>query len=143
MLKRYNIQNCSTSVASIIKVDKFSKFQCPKKILERAQRKQIPYASVVGSLMYAQVCTRHDIIFFVGMLDRYQTDPGMNHWKAAKKCLRYLQGTKNYMLTFRKSDNLEVIGYSDFDFSGCVDNKKSTSGYIFMLAGGTNFMEEY
>jgi hypothetical protein len=40
------------------------------------------------------------------------------------------------MLTFRKSDNLEVIGYSDSDFSGCVDNKKSTSGYIFMLAGG-------
>jgi hypothetical protein len=50
--------------------------------------------------------------------------------------LRYLQETKNYMLTFRKLDNLEVIGYSDFDFSGCVDSKKSTSGYIFMFVGG-------
>jgi hypothetical protein len=78
--------------------------------------------------MYAQVCTRPDIAFVVGMFGRYQTDPGMDHWKAAKKVLRYLQGTKNYMLTFRKSDNLEVIGYSDSDFSGCVDSKKSTSG---------------
>jgi hypothetical protein len=98
--------------------------------------KQIPYASVVGSLMYAQVCTRPDITFVVGMLGRYQTNPGMDHWKAAKKVLRYLQGTKNYMLTFRKSDNLEVIGYSVSDFSGCVDSKKSTSYYIFMLAAG-------
>jgi hypothetical protein len=78
--------------------------------------------------MYAQVCTRPDIAFIVGMLGRYQTDSGMDHWKAAKKVLRYLQGTKNYILTFRKSDNFEVIGYSDSDFSGCVDSKKSTSG---------------
>jgi hypothetical protein len=129
------MQNYSPSVAPIIKGDKFSKFQCPKNDLKRVQMKQISYASVVGSLMYAQVCTRPDITFVVGMLGRYQTDPGMDHWKAAKKVLRYLQGTKNYMLTFRKSDNLEVVGYSDSDFSGYVDGKKSTSGYIFMLAG--------
>ncbi|BAT92222.1 hypothetical protein VIGAN_07090200, partial [Vigna angularis var. angularis] len=73
----------------------------------------IPYASVVGSLMYAQTCTRPDISFAVGMLGRYQSNPGMDHWKAAKKVLRYLQGTKEYMLTYRKSDHLEVIGYSD------------------------------
>jgi hypothetical protein len=133
MLKRYNMQNCSPSVAPIIKGDKFSKFQCPKNDLERAQMKQIPYASVVRSLIYTQVCTRPDISFIVGMLGRYQTDPRMDHW--AKKVLRYLQGTKNYILTFRKSDNLEVIGYSDSDFSDCVDSKKSTSCYIFMLAG--------
>jgi hypothetical protein len=52
--------------------------------------KQIPYASVVGSLMYTQVCTCPDITFVVGMLDWYQTDPGMDHWKNAKKVLRYL-----------------------------------------------------
>jgi hypothetical protein len=130
------MHNCSSSVAPIVKGDKFSKFQCPKNEIERAHMKQIPYASVVGSLMYAQVCTRPDIAFAVGMLGRYQNDPGMDHWKAAKKVLRYLQGTKDYMLTYKRSNNLEVIGYSDSDFSGCVDSKKSTSGYIFMLAGG-------
>jgi hypothetical protein len=70
------------------------------------------------------------------MLGRYQTNPEMNHWKATKKVLRYLHITKNYMLTFRKSDNLEVIDYSDYDLFGCVDSKKFTSSYIFMLAGG-------
>ena len=96
--------------------------------------KNIPYASAVGSLMYAQVCTRPDIAFVVGMLGRYQSNPGLDHWKAAKKVMRYLQGTKDYMLIYRRTNNLEVVGYSDSDFAGCVDSRKSTSGYIFMLA---------
>ena len=89
--------------------------------------------------MYAQVCTRPDIAFAVGMLGRYQSNPGIEHWKAAKKVLRYLQGTKHHMLTYRRSDHLEVIGYSDSDFAGCVDSNKSTSGYVFLLAGGAIF----
>ena len=96
----------------------------------------IPYASVVGSLMYAQICTRPDISFAVGMLGRYQSNPGLDHWKVAKKVLRYLQGTKEYMLTYRRSDHLEVIGYSDSDYAGCVDTRKSTCGYMYLLAGG-------
>ena len=96
----------------------------------------VPYASAVGSLMYAQVCTRPDIAFVVGMLGTYQSNLGMDHWRAAKKVMRYLQGTKKYMLTYRRTDNLEVVGYSDSDLAGCVDTKKSTSGYIFLLAEG-------
>ena len=59
----------------------------------------------------------------------------MDHWKAVKKVLRYLQETKNYMLMYRRTDELEVIGYSDLDFTGYVDYRKSTSVYIFMFAG--------
>ena len=99
----------------------------------------IPYASVVGSLMYAQICTRPDISFAVGMLGRYQSNLGLDHWKAAKKVLRYLQGTKEYMLTYRRSNHLEVIGYSDSDYGGCVDTRKSTYGYLYLLAGGAIF----
>ena len=51
--------------------------------------------------------------------------------------MRYLQGTKDYMLTFRRSDQLEVIGYSDSDFAGCVDSRKSTFGYLFLLGEGS------
>ena len=50
--------------------------------------------------------------------------------------MRYLQGTKSYMLTYKRLDDLEVIGYSDSDYAGCLDSRRSTSGYIFMLAGG-------
>ena len=60
----------------------------------------------------------------------------MDHWKAAKKVMRYLQGTKYYKLMYRRTSNLEVLGYSDSDFVGYVDSCKSTSGYIFILAGG-------
>ena len=53
-----------------------------------------------------------------------------------KKVLRYLKGTKNLMLTYRRTDTLEVVGFSDSDYASCVDDKKSTSGYIFMMAKG-------
>jgi len=59
----------------------------------------IRYASIVGSLMYARTCTRPYINFAVGMLCKYQSNPGLEHWKAAKKVLRYLQGRKNHVLT--------------------------------------------
>ncbi|XP_047266247.1 secreted RxLR effector protein 161-like [Capsicum annuum] len=96
----------------------------------------IPYASIAGSLMYAQIYTRPDISFAVGMLGRYQSNPRMDHWKAAKKVLRYLQGTKDHMLTYRRFDHLDVVGYSDSNYVGCVDTRKFTFGYLFLLAGG-------
>ena len=70
------------------------------------------------------------------MLGRYQSNPEIDHWKATKKVMRYLQGTKDFMLTFRRSDSLEVTGYSDSDFAECIDSRKSTFGYLFMLTGG-------
>jgi len=86
--------------------------------------------------MYAQTCTRSDISFAVGILGRYQSNLGIEHWKSTKKVMRYLQGTKDYILTYRRSDQLEVIGYSDSDFSGCQDSRKFVSSFIFLLAGG-------
>ena len=136
ILERFNMRNCSGSIAPIVKGDKFSLSQCPKNSLELESMKNIPYASAVGSLVYLEVCTRPDIAFAVGMLGRYQSNPGIEHWTAAKKVMRYLQGTKDYMLTYRESDHLDLIGYTDADFAGCQDSRKYTSGYIFMLASG-------
>ena len=95
-----------------------------------------PYASLVGSLMYSQVCTRPDISHAVGMLGRFQSNSGIAHWKAAKKVLRYLKGTRNYMLTYRKSSYLHVTGYSDSDLAGCPDTRICTLGYVYLLCGG-------
>ena len=114
----------------------FGNFKCPKNKHEIDRMKSVPYASAVGSIMYAQVCTRPDLTFTTGMLGRYQKNPGVEHWIAVKKTLRYLQGTKSLMLANRKSNALEIVGYSDADMAGCRDTKKSTSGYIFTLAGG-------
>ena len=136
VLSRFGMKDCKSGDTPISKGDKFSLKQCPSNDLERNEMQKIPYASIVGSLMYAQVCTRSDIAFIVGVLGRYLSDPGVQHWKAAKRVMRYLRRTKDYMLTYRKSESLEVVGFSDSDFAGCQDSKRSTSGYVFMLAGG-------
>jgi len=136
VLERFKMEKCSASVVPIQKGDKFSLMQCPNNELEHKEMERIPYASIVGSLMYAQTFTRPNISFAVGMFDKYHSNPGLDHWKAAKKVLRYLQGTKNYMLTYRRSDLLEVIGYSDLDYVGCMDTRKITFGYLFLLARG-------
>ena len=94
--------------------------------------KTVPYASAVGSLQYAQVCTRPDLAFVNGLLGRFQSNPRI--WKLVKKVLRYLQGTKGLMVTYRRSDSLHIVGYSDSGYAG--DDRKSTSGYIFTLVGG-------
>lgn len=73
--------------------------------------------------MYAQICTRPEIAFNVGMLRKYQSSPGEDHWRAAKKVMRYLQRTKDYTLMYRWTDNLEVVGYSDWDFAGVLIHK--------------------
>ena len=78
--------------------------------------KNIPYASSVGSLVYAQICTRPDIAFAIGVLGRYQSNPGIDHKRVAKKVMRYLQGTNDYMFMYRRTDSLEVIRYSDSNF---------------------------
>ena len=110
VLRKYNMHKCSASPAPVVKGDKFGTFQCPKNQYEVDQMKSVPYASAVGSIMYAQVCTRPDLAFITGVLGRYQSNPGIDHWKAVKKTLRYLQGTKHLMLTYKRSDNLKVIG---------------------------------
>ena len=136
VLERFKMESCSLSPVPIQKGENFSLSQCPKNDLEHKEMDNIPYASLVGSLMYAQTCTRPDISFAVGMLGCYQSNPGLFHWRAAKKVLRYLQGTKDHMLTYRRTSNLEVVGYSDSDYAGCKDTRKSTFGYLFLLADG-------
>jgi len=79
VLERFRMDKCSASPVPIQKRDKFSLMQCPKNDLERKQMENIPYVSVVGSLMYAQTCMRPYISFAVGMLGRYQSNPGLEH----------------------------------------------------------------
>ena len=84
------MQTCKIGDVPIVKEDKLSNEQCPKIDLEKDAIKTIPYASVVGSLMYAQVCMRPYITFIVNVLGRYLSNPRHDHWVAAKKVMRYL-----------------------------------------------------
>ena len=72
ILERFNMQQCKPGIAPVCKGDKLSLSQCPHSDIEKAQMKNVPYASALGSIMYAQVCTRPDIAFATGLIGRYQ-----------------------------------------------------------------------
>ena len=112
-----------------------SKGMSPKTEEERKKMRNYPYASAVGSLMYAMLCTRPDINYAVSVVSRYQSNPGPEHWIAVKHIFKYLKRTKHYCLVFG-GENLVVEGYTDSDFQTDVDVRKSTSGFVFTLGKG-------
>ncbi|XP_030964731.1 secreted RxLR effector protein 161-like [Quercus lobata] len=97
---------------------------------------RVSYANAVGSLMYGIMCTRPDICYAVGFLNRFQSNSGLAPWKAVKRILRYLKGTTDYVLCYQGS-NLRKIGYSDADWGSDLDDCKFTSRYAFLLNKGT------
>ena len=113
-----------------LKLDQF-----PKIDKEKEAMSNVPYASAVGSLIYAMLCTRPDICFAVGLVSRYQSNPGQAHWQAVKRITRYLRGTTDLVLCYQDGD-LKLRGYSDADWGGDLDESRSTSGYVFTLGGG-------
>ena len=97
---------------------------------------QTQYQSAVGSLMYLSVSSRPDIAFAVNNLARFNSNPRKEHWSALKRVLRYLNGTINYGLLYKQGGPEHFVGYSDADWAGDLSDRKSTSGYVFILSGG-------
>ena len=98
---------------------------------------KVPYASLVGCLMYAMVCTRPDLAQVVSVVSRYMANPGRQHWTAAKWILRYLKGTKRLGILFeRQQGKACVSGYVDSDYAGDLDKRRSTTGYVFICRWG-------
>jgi len=97
-------------------------------------REEYHYSELVGSLLYLSVCTRPDISQAMGVLARHMAKPSMEHWTAAKAVLRYIPGTLGCGITFRQTDTA-VGGYSDADYAGDSDTRRSTTGFVFILNG--------
>ncbi|TYK16300.1 gag/pol protein [Cucumis melo var. makuwa] len=112
-----------------------SKEQCPKTPQEVEDIRRIPYASTVGSLMYAMLCTRPDICYAVGIVSKYQSNLGLDHWTTVKIIIKYLRRIRDYMLVYGGKD-LILTRYTDPDFQTDKDSKKSTSGSMFILNRG-------
>ena len=77
--------------------------------------------------------TRSNIMYFVSLISRYMEKPKEMHLLAAKRILRYLQGTKDFGLFYEIGKRMDLLGYSDSDYAGDLDDRKSTSGYVFMM----------
>jgi hypothetical protein len=99
---------------------------------------QQEYQRAIGSLMYAMVQTRPDIAYAVSTLAQYSSNPDDTHWTAMKRIFRYLKGTAHLGIEYSRDARRgnELVGYSDADYAGDRDNRRSTSGFVFMLAGG-------
>lgn len=107
---------------------------CPKTQEDQEFMKNIPYKSVVGSLMYAMVSTHLDIAHAVGVVSRFMSNPGKPHWETVKYILRYLKGTSDFCLCFGK-DKPQLQGFIDFDLGRDLDKQRSTFGYVFTFVG--------
>jgi hypothetical protein len=136
VLKRFSMENSKKGELPIQSNTKMSKTQCPSTDKETTEMSRIPYASAVGSIMYAMTCTRPDVSFALSMVSRYQGNPGKAHWVAVKNILKYLRRTKDWVLVLGGCDTLRVTGYSDASFQTDRDNFRSQSGWVFTLNGG-------
>ena len=90
----------------------------------------IPYSSIVGSVLYAMVCTRSDIAHEVGVVNRFLANPSKEHWEVVKWIFKYLRGTSKLCLSFGKGKPV-FEGYTNADMADDLDGRKSTSDYLF------------
>ena len=136
MLSIFRFNDAKPRTTPLANHFKLSKEESPKTAEERDHMALVPYASAVGSLMYAMVCTRSDIAHAVGVVSMYIVNPGKENWEAVKWLLRYLRGTSSTSLCFGKG-KVTLQGFVDADLGGDVDSSKSTSGYIYTIGGTT------
>ena len=113
--------------------------QCPKTQEKEEDMPRVPYESEISTLMYAMVCTRPDIAHTVGVLSRFMSKLGKEHWTTTKRVFRYLRGTSDYGLCYQGRPGLDrvldISGFVDVDWAGDLDQRRSTSGYVFNLFG--------
>ena len=103
ILKRFHMSSCKPVDTPMSKGKALSLNMCPKNPQEREEMSRVPFASVVGSLMYVIMCTCPDMCFTIGLVSRYQSNPGQEHWRAVKRIMRYLKGTMDYCLVYQGS----------------------------------------
>jgi hypothetical protein len=95
----------------------------------------IPYASVVGSIMYVMLCMRPDVSYALSAMSRYESNYGEAHWTIVKNVLKYLRRTKEVFLMFGGEEELVVMSYTDDSFQIDTDDSKSESDVVFCLKG--------
>ncbi|UYV70738.1 hypothetical protein LAZ67_8000410, partial [Cordylochernes scorpioides] len=136
-LEHYNLLEIKLQSVPSDPYSKLTKEMCPKDNQEIEEMNKIPYRQTIGSLMYLMTGTRPDIAYAVSRVSQFVNNPGPSHWTAVKKIFGYLKATKNIGICFGGSScTTSLIGFSDADFAGDLDTRKSTTRYVFMLNNG-------
>ncbi|KAL9292354.1 putative RNA-directed DNA polymerase [Arabidopsis thaliana] len=129
IIKKYGMEGCNSVKNPIVPGQKLTKAGAGDAV-DPTEFKQL-----IGSLRYLTT-TRPDLIFSVNLVSRYMESPNEQHLLAVKRILRYVQGTLDLGIQYERGGATELVGFVDSDYAGDVDDRKSTSGYVFMLGGG-------
>lgn len=129
ILDRFEMKTCNSVGTPIEPGLKLTKDPKGKKVHNTL------FKQIVGSLMYL-TATRPDIMYAVSLISRYMENPTEVHLLAAKRIFRYLKGTADLGILYKKGANSSLIGFSDSDYAGDLDDRKSTSGFVFMMGSG-------
>eukprot|EP00257_Ricinus_communis_P013310 XP_015570721.1 uncharacterized protein LOC107260780 [Ricinus communis] len=126
IFKEFGMEQCQP-VSTLIECGvKLSRYDDTEKVNPTLFRK------LIGNLRYL-TCTRHDILYGVGLINRYMEAPTNSYMKAGKRILRYVKGTSDYGLFYLPLESFSLVGYSDSDWGGDVDDRKSTTGFVFSI----------
>ncbi|GKD62539.1 hypothetical protein Tco_1300048, partial [Tanacetum coccineum] len=106
---------------------KISKDLCLKTDKELDRMTRVPYASAVGSIMYAMTCTRPDVSFALSMVSQNQQNPSEGYWTAVKNNIKYLRNTKDMFLVYGGEEELRVTSYYDASWQTDKDDSRSQS----------------
>ncbi|CAL2226911.1 unnamed protein product [Prunus armeniaca] len=130
LLEKFRLKDCKSVCTPLVATDKLQREDGSEATDESL------YKKMVGSLLYL-TATRPDIMFSASLLARFMHNPSKKHYGAAKRVLRYIQGTIDYGIEYVAGKSALLIGYCDSDWSGSEDDRKSTSGYAFSFGSGT------
>eukprot|EP00253_Pinus_taeda_P009493 PITA_09493 len=129
VLEIFQMQDCKAAITPTVMGLKLSKEDSSKDFDPSL------YKSIVGSLMYL-TATRPDIMYVVSLISRFMERPKEAHWQATKRILSYVKGTKRFGILYTVSECSDLVGYTDSDWAGSVDDWKSTSGYVSHMSSG-------
>jgi hypothetical protein len=137
VLKRFRMENSKMGNLPVVKGVSLRVTQGPTTKKEKSGMSNIPYASVIGSIMYAMLSTRPDVVLALSLMSHYQSNPGMSHWSAVKNILKFLRRTKDMVLVYGESNvELDVKGYVSTSYKADSHDEQSQVGYVFLVNGG-------
>lgn len=143
MLERFNFETLKTASTPLPVTSRL--YKASDEEAEAFALEKKPYRSGVGSLMYLSMCTRPDLSHAVGVLSQHLERPGRQHWDALVHVFRYLKGTRHLGIKFEglMSDVVDGLkshhlpeSMCDADWAGDPNTRRSTTVYVFKLAGG-------
>ncbi|WP_216071954.1 Ty1/Copia family ribonuclease HI, partial [Acinetobacter baumannii] len=136
VLNRFSMNDSKKGYIPLPQGVTLTKADSPSSKEDRETMSRVPYASAIGSIMYAMLCTRLDVAHALSITSRFQQDPGVKHWTAVKGILKYLRRTKGLFLVYGGEEELSVKGYGDAAFQLQENEMRSQSGFVFVLNGG-------